>query len=73
MTAGRRCTGALGREELVRWGHLHQFADVHHRDPVANVLDDTQIVRHKQIGEPKLGLQVEHEIEDLSLHRDVQR
>ena len=64
----------LGRaEELVGRRQLDHAPDVHHGHAVADVSHDAQVVRHEEIGQPKLVLQIEQEIEDLRLHRDVQR
>jgi hypothetical protein len=29
---------------------------------------DAQVVRHEQVGQPELGLQVEQQVQDLGLH-----
>ena len=49
------------------------LADVHHRHPVADVLDHAQVVGDEEVGQPELLLQIEQQIEDLGLHRDVER
>ena len=36
-------------------------------------LHDAQVVRDEQVGQPELGLQIQQQIQDLRLHRDVQR
>ncbi len=61
------------REQLLGGRHLHDPADVHHRDAVADVLDHRQVVRDEEVGEPQLVLQLEQQVEDLRLHRDVER
>ena len=40
---------------------------------MANVLHDAQIVADEQVGQPQLFLEVLHEIQNLRLHRHVQR
>ena len=52
---------------------LDDAAAAHHRDPVGDVVDHRQIVRDEQIGEAELLLQVLQQIEDLRLHRNVER
>ena len=66
--------GMLGpREERLRRRHLDQAAKVHHADARGDVIDDRQIVRDEQVGEPEAALQVDHQVQDLRLHRDVER
>ena len=48
--------------------HLHELADVHYGDAIANVLDDAQVVGDEQIGKAKLLLEVEHEVKHLRLN-----
>src|SRR6058998_230999 len=66
--------GMLGRREqfFVRCG-LHDPADVHYRDPIADVLDDAQVVSDEEKGEPKSFLKFEEEVQDLCLDRHVER
>ena len=52
---------------------LDQLADVHHRHPVAEVVDDRQVVGDEQVGEAQLALQVAQQADDLRLHGDVER
>ena len=51
---------------------LHDPADIHHRDPLADVLDHAEVVRDEQIGKPELFLKIEEEVQDLGLDRHVQ-
>src|SRR5215813_7854639 len=60
-------------EEFVFRSELDNAAEIHHRDPVADVLDDRQIVCDEKIRQPKLALQVDQQIDYLRLHRDVER
>ena len=39
----------------------------------ADVLDDAEIVRDEEVGQAELALQVAEQVEDLRLHRDVER
>ena len=43
------------REQLVGRGLLHDPAQVHHRDPVADVVDHRQVVRDEQVGQAVLA------------------
>ena len=52
---------------------LDQLADVHHGDPIADVLDHRKIVGHEEQGQAQTLLELEEEIQHLRLHRDVQR
>ena len=54
-------------------GDLDDLAEVHHRDPVGDVLHHAEIVGDEQIGQLELGLQVLHQVDDLGLDRDVER
>src|SRR5215207_1657327 len=40
---------------------------------MSDVLDHPKIVRHEQVGELKLLLQVDQQVENLRLYRDVER
>ena len=40
---------------------------------VGDVAHDVQVVRDEDVGEPELALQVLEQVEDLRLHRDVER
>src|SRR2546427_4287724 len=59
-------------EELAHRPLLDDLAGVHHRDPVAHLRDDTQVVRHEDQGNARLPLDVLEEIEVLRLDRDVE-
>ena len=45
----------------------------HHGDAVGHVVDHGEIVRDEQVGEAELLLQILEQVEDLRLHRDVER
>ena len=59
-------------EELPPVGQLDHLAQVHHRDPVADVLDDAHVVGDEQVGQAELPLQLLQEVQDLRLDRDVE-
>ena len=52
---------------------LDRPAEIHHDHLVGEVPDHREIVRDEQIGEVELLLQLDQEIEDLGLDRDVER
>jgi len=49
------------REQFFGGRGLHDPADVHHSDPLADVLDDAQVVGDEEIGKPKSFLKLEEE------------
>jgi hypothetical protein len=63
---------AGAREEQVAGCDLNDAPQVHYRDPVADVLHDAEVVGDKQVGQAKLALQIDEQIEDLRLHGDVE-
>src|SRR6266446_6016318 len=60
------------REQFFGGRGLHDPADVHYRNPIADVLDDAQVVSDEEIGKPKSFLKFEEEVQDLCLDRHVQ-
>jgi hypothetical protein len=52
---------------------LDDTAQVHHRHGVRQMIDDGEVVGDEQVGEPEIGLQVGEQIENLRLHRNVER
>ena len=62
-----RLEQALGR------AHLHDFPQIHHRDPAADVPDQAQVVRDEEIRQLQSLLQVHEQVDDLCLHGDVER
>ena len=51
---------------------LHDPAEVHHGDPVAEVAHDAEVVRDEQVARAVAGLEVGEHVEDRRLHRDVE-
>ena len=51
---------------------LHDLPLVHHRHPVADLIDHRQVMGDEQVGQAELGLQVHQQLEDLGLHGHVQ-
>ena len=66
--------GVFGRlEQRLYVRDLDEFAQVHHRDAVADVPDHREVVRDEEIGEAEVVLQIRQQVEDLRLHGDVER
>ena len=63
---GRGEDRALGR-------NFDDLAEVHHRHPVGHVLDDREIVADEQQREAQFLLDVLEQVDDLRLHRNVER
>jgi DNA-binding transcriptional LysR family regulator len=59
-------------EERPFVGDLDDLAEIHHRDPVADMGDDGEIMGDEEVGQPQLVLQVHEQVHDLRLNRDVQ-
>jgi hypothetical protein len=51
---------------------LHDFSEIHHQDPVRDVLDDVEIVADEHIGQVEMALELPQQVENLRLHRLVQ-
>jgi hypothetical protein len=60
-------------EDLVDRARLDDPAAVHHGHAVGDVADDRQVVRDEEVGESALLLEVEQQVQDLHLHRHVER
>ena len=52
---------------------LHDLAEVHHGDAVGDVSDDREVVRDEEVREPELVLELDEQVDDLRLDRDVER
>ena len=62
----------IGKEHVLGCD-LDDLAEIHHRDTIGEMMNDGQIVTDEQIGQPKGFAQIHQQIQDLALHRDVQR
>ena len=72
--AALRCRGASACRTVVSVGAVSTIrADIHHRDAVAELLHDAEVVRDEEVGEPELVAEVGQEVQHLRLHRDVER
>src|SRR5262245_60476720 len=58
---------------LVARPELDDLPLVHDRHAVAQVLDDAEVMRDEEHGEPELPLQVLEQVQYLRLDRDVER
>jgi hypothetical protein len=58
--------------QLVDRPDLGEAAEIHHRHPVADVLDDAEVVRDEEVRQAELGLQRREQIEDLRLDGHVE-
>ena len=54
--------------EIVCVSQLYQFAHVHHRHAVADVLYYAKIVGDEQVGQVQFALEEFEQVEDLRLH-----
>src|SRR5271166_48859 len=52
---------------------LDDLAKKHHRNAVADALDDRDVVRDEQEGQAHLRLEAQHQVEDARLYGDVER
>ena len=53
-------------------GHLSDAPEVHDRDAIADVLDDTHVVGDEHVGQAKLALERLEQVQDLRLDRDIE-
>ena len=60
-------------EQCSSVGELRDAAEVHDRDPVADVLDDAHVVGDEEVGQPELALELLEQVQDLRLDRHVER
>ena len=59
-------------KQLITICHLNHLAEVHHRNPVTDVLDDAQVVCDKEIRKTEVFLQLLEQIQNLRLDGDIQ-
>ena len=60
-------------EQRARRRDFDDPAEIHHGDPVADVLDHGEIVRDEEIRQAELALQIDQQVDDLRLHRNIER
>src|SRR5713226_1461506 len=56
-----------------RVGQLDDLAQIHHQHALADVLHHGEIVGDEKVSQPALLLEVLQQIDDLRLHRDIER
>ena len=61
------------REERLGRRHFDEPAAIHHGHAIADLAHQPQIVRDEEIGQAEALLQIEQQIDDLRLHRHVER
>ena len=59
-------------ENLAGASLLHHLAQIHNRDVIGNVLHNGQVMGDKQIGKVPLLLKFHHQVQNLSLNRNIQ-
>lgn len=59
-------------EKIFAIGHLNDLSQIHHGDPVADMLHDTKVVGDEEIGEAQLIPKIHQKIKDLGLDGDIQ-
>ena len=59
--------------DLLRRPDLDELAEIHDADRVCQVLHDREVVGDDDVGQLVRALQIAHQVEDLSLDRDVER
>jgi hypothetical protein len=55
-------------EEVVGLALFDNVSQVHHGHPVADVVDDAQVVGDEEVGQVELLLQLFHQVNDLGLN-----
>ena len=60
-------------EDVLQAARLHDLAAIHHHDLLGDIRHDAQIVGDHQHSHAQFGLQIPDQLEDLRLHRHVQR
>ena len=61
-----------GPADLPRIADLHDASEVHHQDPLAEMLHHGEVVGDEQIGQPAVMLEVLQQVDDLRLHAHVE-
>ena len=51
---------------------FHQPAEIHHGDVVGDVFHDREVVGDEQVGKPQLAPELDEQVHDLGLDRDVE-
>ena len=59
--------------QVRRLRELHNAAEIHDRDPIADVLNEGQVVSNEAVGQPEFALQVSEQVDALRLNRRIER
>ena len=70
---GARIGMARVLEDLLPAALLDDAAEIHHRHPVAHMLDHAEVVADHDVGQAHLVLELEQQVDDLGADRDVER
>src|SRR6185295_6558418 len=60
-------------KQRVSFVALDKAAEIHHRNFARDMFHDREIVADEEVGQPEVAAQIGEQIEDLRLHRDVER
>jgi hypothetical protein len=71
-TAPRYRDGEV-RRTPARPADLHQPAEIEHRDTVGQISHDAKIVGYEDIADLPIDLELDQEVEDRRLHRNIER
>ena len=69
----RRHPGRGGRIRIFPISPFDDLAQVHNRHSFAHMPDHRQIMGNEQIGQPQIIFQLDQQVDDLGLNRDIQR
>ena len=58
--------------DLFACAEFNDASQIHDRDAVAKMSDDTQVMRNEQIGQIEFPLQLHQQVQDLGLNRNIQ-
>ena len=53
-------------------GELHDPAEIHHGDTVADMFDHREIVRDEKVRQVELALEIDEQVDNLSLDRNIE-
>ena len=70
---GLRIRVARRGEDRLLVADLDDAAEIHHGDAMRDVLDDAEIMGDEEIGEAERLAQIDEQVQDLRLHRNVER
>jgi hypothetical protein len=60
------------REEVFGFPPLHQTPQVHHPDLGGDMMDHRQVMADEKVCEPEAPLQIDHEVQYLRLHGNIE-